>query len=491
MTGDSAQNDPPLRALGGLRANICPAGPRGPDAAPDSIAAHALSISDSGQNLDQTLAHQRALEHALVRRCFGSWRRALGLTWVLLSTALAAQTPANPPPPHPAPSAPSLAAAQTLSAPHASPSTLQPKRPAHSGLTGQAKSAQRSHPAHSATQKTAKRSAKKSAKRATRRVAAAAPSYANRADVQAAAQGYASELNLPLEWVQQVLAQAQRLEAVRRAVLPPPPGGAKDWAAYRARFIEPKRIAAGVAFWHAHAQALTQAEQTSGVPAEIIVGIIGVETFFGQQMGRTRTLDALATLAFDFPPEHPRAAQRQAFFRAELGQFLALAASGALDAIQARGSYAGALGWPQFMPGSWRRWAQDGNADGRIDLLGQPQDAIASVAAYLQAHGYQAGQPTHFAINPPPPGPAREALLAPDIVPSFTAQQLLDQGATLAPPALAHSGLLALVELQMGPSAPPIHLAATANFYAITRYNWSSYYALAVIELGQAVKALK
>lgn len=285
------------------------------------------------------------------------------------------------------------------------------------------------------------------------------------------------------------LAQALRLPRVRQLILPAAVGTAKNWAAYRERFIEPRRLEAGLAFWAEHEAALTRAENQYGVPPEIVLGIIGVETFYGRILGGFKVLDALATLAFDFPPEHPRAAERQAFFRRELAEFLQLCRENGLDATAVQGSYAGALGLPQFMPGSWRQHAVDFDGDGHIDLMASPSDAIGSVAHYLAQHGWKPGQATHYSVKLPADRRERARLLAPDIKPTFTAAELLAAGALPSQAARDHAGPLAVIELQNGPKKPTTVLLGTENFWTLTRYNWSAYYALAVIELGQAIKA--
>ena len=269
--------------------------------------------------------------------------------------------------------------------------------------------------------------------------------------------------------------------------MPPPVATAKNWAAYRARFIEPQRIRAGLQFWNQHAEALARAETRFGVPAEIVVGIIGVETFYGRILGDFRILDALATLSFDFPPGRR---DRSAFFRSELEELLALAQRESIDPASLRGSYAGAWGLPQFMPGSVNRHAIDFDGDGRIDLLNSPADVVGSVANYLAAFGWQRGMPTHHPVLPPTDTTARATLLAPDILPSFSATQMTELGAELNEAGRNHAGPLALVELHNG-DANPSYVAGTQNFYVITRYNWSSYYALAVIELGAELAAAR
>ena len=288
-------------------------------------------------------------------------------------------------------------------------------------------------------------------------------------------------------WTRRVLGQARLQPAVVRLIQPPAPGVRKNWAVYRARFIDPRRISAGLRFWEDNRAALERAERDFGVPADIIAGIIGVETLYGQHMGQFRVLDALATLAFDHPPEHPRLAERVTFFRSELEQFLVLAHRSGGDPQLPLGSFAGAMGLPQFMPSSWARWGVDFDGDGRIDLRRSPADAIGSVAHYFKVHGWQPGQPTHFPVSFDATRVDMDALLAPDILPTFSAARFQALGAVIEGPALSHPGQLALVELQNG-EAPNSYVAGTENFYTITRYNQSSYYAMAVIELGRAVR---
>jgi len=305
-------------------------------------------------------------------------------------------------------------------------------------------------------------------------------------DVSAWAQDAAQRHQLNPDWVQKTMAQAQRLPLVEKLVLPPSSPVAKDWNAYRARFIEPVRIQAGLRFWLQHRDTLERAERDYGVPAAIIVGIIGVETLYGQNTGNFRVVDALGTLAFHFPQAHPRAADRQAFFRSELEQFLKLTSRSGADPLAIRGSYAGALGLPQFMPSSWAKFAVDFDGDGRIDLFGSPADAIGSVANYFKAFQWQPGMPTHYPVTLTPGQTDMDSLMAPDILPTFSVASFVGKGAALEGAALSHAGPLALIELRNG-SNPPSYVAGTENFYAITRYNWSSYYAMAVIELAEAV----
>jgi membrane-bound lytic murein transglycosylase B len=340
---------------------------------------------------------------------------------------------------------------------------------------------------------TADAAARKKPKRAAATAAATrvqdkAPTpFGERADVMRFAADLAAEQGWELAPLQATLAQARSVPAVQRLIMPAAVGTAKDWAAYRARFIEPRRVQAGIDFWAQHEAALARAESLYGVPAEIIVGIIGVETFYGQITGGFRVIDALATLSFDFPKGR---SDRSVFFRNELVEFLKLCRSNGLDPLAVKGSFAGAIGWPQFMPSSWNRDAVDFDGDGHIDLAGSPVDAIGSVAHFLAEHGWQRGMTTEYSLAMPSETSARALLLAPDIKPTFSVAQLLDAGAKPSEAALEHRGPLAVVELQMG-AAAPIYVIGTENFYAITRYNWSSYYAMAVIELGRSLVALR
>ena len=321
-----------------------------------------------------------------------------------------------------------------------------------------------------------------------KQAAAPGPGYARRKDVMLAADDIAARRDLNRKAVRRAIAQAHYIPLIAKLILPPTVGTPKNWRLYRSRFIEPIRIKAGVRFWQDNLDALTRAEQETGVPAEIIVGIIGVETIYGQQMGNYRVIDALATLAFDFPAAHPRALERSAFFKAELEQFLSLTQRTGVDPLSPRGSYAGAMGLPQFMPSSWARFAVDFDGDSRIDLFNSPSDAIGSVANYFKAFNWQPGLPTHYALSFDAATLDLEGLMLPDILPTFSVASFTAKGAVLEGMALQHKGPLALVELQNG-DAPASYVAGTENFYAITRYNWSSYYAMAVIELGQAVSA--
>jgi membrane-bound lytic murein transglycosylase B len=313
-------------------------------------------------------------------------------------------------------------------------------------------------------------------------------SYGARDDVMRFAAELAEREKLDAEATRAALAQARFVPSVARLIMPAANGTAKNWAVYRGRFVEPVRIEAGLAFWRENERWLQQAEERYGVPAATIVGIIGVETIFGRQMGGFRVIDALATLSFDFPTGR---SDRSPFFRNELEQFLLWCAREGLDPLSIKGSYAGAIGMPQFMPSSIVRYGIDFDGDGHIDLHSNPADVIGSVAHYLAQFGWERDLPTHYRVMPPTEVRDRALLLVPDIVPTFSAQEMTERGAVLDESGRAHDqrfgGKLALVELQNGDAAPS-HVAGTSNFYVITRYNWSSYYALAVIELGEAIR---
>ena len=313
------------------------------------------------------------------------------------------------------------------------------------------------------------------------------PPYSSRPEVMAFADELAQRHSLDAAWVRKTLGQAHLVPSAVRLMRPPAQPFVKNWRVYRSRFLDAYRIEAGLQFWKANRAALARAEQEFGVPAEMIVGIVGVETIYGQELGSFRVLDALTTLAFDFPAEHPRAAERSAFFKKEVEAFLTLQNQIGGDPLTPRGSYAGAMGLPQFMPSSWQRFAVDYDGDGKIDLWNSPTDAIGSVANYFKAFGWKTGMPTHYAVAFDPQRLDMDTLMAPDILPTFSVPSFMAKGALLDGAAIQHNGPLALVELLNGPD-PAQYIAGTENFYVITRYNWSSYYAMAVIELADAVK---
>ena len=331
---------------------------------------------------------------------------------------------------------------------------------------------------------------KKTAKAAPAVAAAAATTaavaYASRDDAMQLAADIAARRDLPADWVRAQISEARNLPVVTKLMTPAGKTFVKNWTVYRSRFIDPVRIRAGVQFWQANRRALERAEQQFGVPAEIIVGIIGVETIYGRNMGNFRVMDALATLTLDFPQSHPRAQARTDYFRGELEQVLVTANRTGSDPFALRGSYAGAMGLGQFMPTSWDKFAVDFDGDGRIDLFNSATDAIGSVANYFVGYGWKPGLPTYFDVDMRAEGQNLATLLAPDINPTFTAAQMTERGVRVMG-AEGYDRPLALIELKNGSSGPTEYIAGTENFYAVTRYNWSAFYALSVIQLGREV----
>ncbi|MDQ1833412.1 lytic murein transglycosylase B [Massilia scottii] len=283
-----------------------------------------------------------------------------------------------------------------------------------------------------------------------------------------------------------LIGQIRYIDAAVQLVKPAPKGKPKNWQNYKRVTIEPIRIRAGVTFWNQHAAVLARAQAEYGVPAEIIVGIIGVETIYGRNTGRFRVLDVLTTLAFAYP-EAPNRAARMAFFRGELENALLLARKGNLDPLSMLGSFAGAIGMPQFMPGSVLAYGVDYDNDGNIDLRNSAVDAIGSVASFLVQHGWQAKQ------SGPIVYPARvsdervwESFLNQGLAAKFRGDELRAGGVTssaILPPSQRYG----LIDLPNG-SDPTEYRIATDNFFAITQYNRSYFYAMSVIELGRAIR---
>ncbi len=262
---------------------------------------------------------------------------------------------------------------------------------------------------------------------------------------------------------------------VLRLIAPPSKPGQRSWARYQPRFVNEQRIAQGVEFWQNHAARLARARALYGVPEEIIVAIIGVETVYGRNTGGFRVLDALATLAFSYPP-------RADFFRSELEQLFLLARENGLDPAEVRGSYAGAIGIPQFMPGSQRRYAVDFDGDQRIDLSNSDEDAIGSVAHFLAQHGWQSGEPIAVPAQLAQ-APAAEWLEA-GIQPRLIAGDLQRAGVISKAAANARVTLVDLVS----PEQETEYWLGFDNFYVITRYNRSSFYAMSVFQLAEALR---
>jgi membrane-bound lytic murein transglycosylase B len=266
----------------------------------------------------------------------------------------------------------------------------------------------------------------------------------------------------------------QVIEAIER-----PAEKTRTWRDYRAPFLEERRIQDGLAFWRAHRGTLARAERAYGVPPEVIVAIIGVETFYGRNTGRWRVVDALSTLAFDYPP-------RAGFFRAELESYLLFARDGNLDVFAMRGSYAGAMGLPQFMPSSARRYAVDFDKDGAVDLRRSATDAIGSVGNYFKQHGWRKGAPVLVPVRVS--GDAWRSLGG-GFEPKQPVAKWLEAGVRIDKPTPELEAQPAvLVELANG-DAPSEFRLGFRNFYVITRYNRSAMYAASVNDLAQALRA--
>ena len=306
--------------------------------------------------------------------------------------------------------------------------------------------------------------------------------YHTRPEVQAFIANMVQQHGFVAPELAQMFARTRYSATIARLMTPTGSSKPTRWDEYRNRFIEPQRIRGGVAFWRSNRAALQRASAQYGVPEEIIVAIIGIETLYGRTPGNFRVIDALTTLSFDYPPEAGNT--RAPFFRTQLEDYLLFARENGIDVFSLRGSYAGAIGMPQFMPTSWRRYAVDYDGDGKIDLRRNSSDVIGSVAHFLQEHGWVRQLATHYDVDL---AQAQiQPLLAAGIPPQFTPEQLVAFGvrtsATL-PPHLR----LALIDLPNG-EARADYVLGTQNFFAITRYNRSSFYAMAVIELAQTIR---
>jgi membrane-bound lytic murein transglycosylase B len=283
-----------------------------------------------------------------------------------------------------------------------------------------------------------------------------------------------------------LMGNVRYLDSVVQLVKPAPPGKPKNWTVYSSRFIEPIRIAAGVRFWNENADTLARAEALYGVPAEILAGVIGVETIYGRDTGRFRVVDTLTTLAFGYPVAPNREA-RMAFFRGELEATLLYARQTGIDPLSLQGSFAGAIGLPQFMPSNILKYAVDFDGDGHIDLRNSAADAIGSVASFLVGHGWKRDQPGPI-VFPATVSPAREWERYADgsLEAKFHPEDLMAAGIVPTSP-LPPGMVYGLVDLQNG-SEPTEYWVASNNFYAITQYNRSYFYAMSVVELGRAIR---
>jgi membrane-bound lytic murein transglycosylase B len=286
--------------------------------------------------------------------------------------------------------------------------------------------------------------------------------------------------------------QAVYSKTAVKLVLPAPTPAVKNWRTYQARFLDWVRINAGVRFWRQNQAALQRASEQFGVPPEVIVGIIGVETLYGRYMGNFRVLDALTTLTFDYP-DTPNRVERMALFRKNLEDFLVWTRGANIDPTNVQGSYTGAIGIPQFLPSSIVEYAVDFEGNNHIDLRNSAADAIGSVANYLKQHGWETGRPVVWNIGGDV-GSIGVAQAAADGQPEphWALEQLLRAGMLLNERGVdvaAEAGTPVTVIDLPTPGQPTQYLLGLKNFYVLTRYNRSFFYALAVYQLGQRVKA--
>lgn len=302
--------------------------------------------------------------------------------------------------------------------------------------------------------------------------------FANNPNAQQFIDKMVNKHSFDRQQLQEILSQAKRLDSVLRLMdnqapttsVKPPSGPNGAWLRYRKKFITPDNVQNGVVFWNQYEDALNRAWQVYGVPPEIIVGIIGVETRWGRVMGKTRILDALATLSFNYP-------RRAEYFSGELETFLLMARDEQDDPLNLKGSFAGAMGYGQFMPSSYKQYAVDFSGDGHINLW-DPVDAIGSVANYFKAHGWVKGDQVAVMANGQAPG------LPNGFKTKYSISQLAAAGLTPQQP-LGNHQQASLLRLDVGTGYQ--YWYGLPNFYTITRYNHSTHYAMAVWQLGQAV----
>ncbi len=307
--------------------------------------------------------------------------------------------------------------------------------------------------------------------------AAAGPSQGYSAHPQA--QAFMDEMvakhDFSREQLQQWFIQAEKKQSILDA-MSRPAERTKTWAEYRNIFIQPSRIDKGVEFWMEHKETLDRAEQVYGVPAEIIVAIIGVETRYGSNKGSYKVIDALSTLAFDYP-------KRSAFFTKELRHYLLLTREQSRDPLALKGSYAGAMGYGQFMPSSYREYAKDFDGDNAVDIWDNPVDAIGSVANYFVRHGWKSDKPVVSRARVSKD--YNREVINDSLRPKRTVGDLAEQGIT-AIERLEASAKATAMKLKGEQGAE--FWIGLQNFYAITRYNHSRLYAMAVYQLSQEVR---
>ncbi|CAB3765630.1 lytic murein transglycosylase B [Paraburkholderia humisilvae] len=316
--------------------------------------------------------------------------------------------------------------------------------------------------------------------------------YANNGDVDAFINEMVARYDFDPAMLHDLFSRVSYSATAVKLVTPAPTPAVKNWRAYQARFLDTVRINAGVKFWRANQATLQRAYEQFGVPPEVIVGIIGVETIYGRYMGNFRVLDALTTLTFDYPST-PNRAERETTFRKNLADFLVWTRDSQIDPTSVLGSYTGAIGIPQFLPSSIIQYAVDYDGDGSIDLRTSQADAIGSVANYLKQNGWETGRPVvwNIASDVGSLGIAQAAANG-QPEPHWSLEQLLRAGMLMNEPSLdtaAEAGTPVTVVDLPSPGRPTEYVLGLKNFYVLTRYNRSFFYALAVYQLGERVKS--
>lgn len=301
-----------------------------------------------------------------------------------------------------------------------------------------------------------------------------ATSYADRPEAKALYETLEAE-GFKRDYLRSILNDAEQQESILKA-MSRPAEKRLNWGEYRQIFIKPKRISQGVSFWQEHEETLKRAEAEYGVPPEIIVAIIGVETHYGKIMGSYRVLDALATLGFDYP-------KRGKFFLGQLEQYLLMTREEGIEPGTLKGSYAGAMGYGQFIPSSFRHYAVDFDGDGKRNIWSNPVDAIGSVANYFAEHGWKTGEPvrSNVVMGKPAQDEWINAGLKPEVSLAEWAQRDIQTHKGLDP---QQNATLMRLEMEDGDH----YWFGLHNFYVITRYNHSRLYGMAVYELSQAIR---
>ncbi len=305
---------------------------------------------------------------------------------------------------------------------------------------------------------------------------ACAADFSDKKEVKAFIKQMVKKHKFNKQYLEKLFSRAKMYDSILKAIARPAEG--KPWYQYRPIFVTEKRTRGGIDFWKKNAEALARAEKKYGVPQEIIVAIIGVETRYGKHAGAYPVFDSLATLAFGYPP-------RATFFKSELEHFLLMVRDENFDARKLLGSYAGAMGMPQFISSSFRQYAVDFDGDGKRDLWNNPTDAIGSVANYFRRHHWKPGQPITHKVEVDTSRRDYKKLITKSLKPTHTQLELLLGGVTL--PRGINKDLKGKL-LKFKTSGKPEFWVGWNNFYVITRYNHSALYSMAVYQLSQKIK---